>query len=191
MRSVKSRSRREDKVETVVHKDHKVITPPATLRKRTMTIGGPGGTDMFDMAALERAEAALGELEKEFSGWMALEIDHLEEARGNFREAPADDEARQILYRAGHDIRGQGKTFGYPLAAVFADGMCDLIEGAEEIDQTVLDLVDGHVDAIRAVVRNEVRDGGDDIARNLVVSLRTARERIIGVDRFVKINVEH
>jgi len=187
--SVFQRRNEPEKIETIVKKDHSVIIPPATLRKRAMQIGGTG-KDMYDMAALERAEQALGELEKDFSTWMRDEADVLEASRRSLFGSPGDPELRHALYRAAHDIRGQGRTFGYPLAAEFADGLCDLVEGAENLDADVLQLIDAHIDAIHAVVRDDVRDRGDALARALVAELKTARENIIGVDRFVKIGAE-
>jgi chemotaxis protein histidine kinase CheA len=179
----------EKKPETIQHKDHSVIIPPTTLRDRAMSIGG-GSKDGFDTSALERAEQALQELEVDFSNWMRDEAIKLEAARDTFRSGPEEEDKQQVLYRASHDIRGQGKTFGYPLAAELADGLCDLIDGVDDVDSKIVDLVDAHIDAIRAVVRDDVRNDQDRIARSLIEELRGAREAIIGVNRFVKINAE-
>jgi hypothetical protein len=183
--------KKEKKPETITHKDHSVIVPPTTLRDRAMSIGGKGATkDGFDTAALARAEEALAQLAGDFSSWMREEATKLEAARESFRKAPQTDDGQQILYRASHDIRGQGRTFGYPLAGEIADGLCDLLDGADEINAQVLELVDAHIDAIRAVVRDDVRDDANATARVVVAELRTAREAIIGVDRFIKITAE-
>lgn len=185
------RRQKEKKPETIVHKDHSVIIPPATLRDRAMSIGGNGSTkDGFDTSALARAEEALATLAEDFSSWMREEATKLEAARESFRQAPATEDAQQVLYRAAHDIRGQGRTFGYPLAGELADGLCDLIDGADEMDAQVLELVDAHIDAIRAVVRDDVRDDNDKVARSLIAELRSAREAIIGVNRFVKLTAD-
>lgn len=180
---------KEKQPETIQHKDHSVIIPPTTLRDRAMSIGG-GSKDGFDMVALERAEKALAELEVDFSNWMRDEATKLEAGREIFRKAPTEEDSQQALYRAAHDIRGQGKTFGYPIAAEIADGLCDLIDGADEIDAKVIELIDAHIDAIRAVVRDDVRDDKDRTARDLVGELRGAREAIIGVNRFIKVTAE-
>jgi Hpt domain len=183
--------KREKKPETIVHKDHSVIMPPTTLRDRAMSIGGKGSTkDGFDTAALARAEEALAALADDFSSWMREEATKLEAARESFHKAPHTEDGQQILYRASHDIRGQGRTFGYPLAGEIADGLCDLLDGADEINAHVLELVDAHIDAIRAIVRDDVRDDKDATARSVVAELRTAREAVIGVDRFIKITAE-
>lgn len=184
------RSKKEKKPETIVHKDHSVIIPPASLRERAMSIGGNGSKDGFDTSALERAEEALATLATDFSSWMREEATKLESARESFRKAPDTEDGQQVLYRASHDIRGQGRTFGYPLAGEIADGLCDLIDGSDEMDSHVLELVDAHIDAIRAVVRDDVRDENDKMARRVVAELRSAREAIIGVDRFIKITAE-
>lgn len=182
-------SKKSKEPETIHHKDHSVIIPPTTLRDRAMSIGG-GSKDGFDLEALARAEEALAALATDFSQWMRDETVKLEKAREAFRVKPDEEDGQQTLYRAAHDIRGQGRTFGYPLAGELADGLCDLIDGAEEIDAQVIELVDAHVDAIRAVVRDDVRDDSSKVAHDLIIELRSAREAIIGVDRFVKINAE-
>ncbi|BCJ91277.1 hypothetical protein IZ6_20120 [Terrihabitans soli] len=182
--------KKEKKPETIVHKDHSVIIPPTTLRDRAMSIGGNGSKDGFDTSALEKAEEALAALAEDFSSWMHEETNKLEAARESFHKAPQAEDNQQILYRASHDIRGQGRTFGYPLAGEIADGLCDLLDGAEDINAQVIELVDAHIDAIRAVVRDDVRDGSDKVARSVVAELRSAREAIIGVDRFVKITAD-
>jgi chemotaxis protein histidine kinase CheA len=180
---------KEKKPETIVRKDHSVIIPPATLRERAMSLGG-SSKDGFDTAALERAEQALAALATDFTAWMRDEAAKLETAREAFRKAPETEEGQQILYRAAHDIRGQGRTFGYPLAGEIADGLCDLIDGSDEMDAHALELVDAHIDAIRAVVRDDVRDEKNETGRKLVAELKTAREAVIGVNRFIKINAE-
>lgn len=183
--------RLEKKPETIVHKDHSIIIPPNTLRDRAMSIGGPGASkDGFDVEALERAEKALAQLETDFAAWMNDETAKLETAHETFRAAPKNADSQQALYRASHDIRGQGRTFGYPLAGEIADGLCDLIDGAEAMEGQILDLIDAHVDAIRAIVRDDVRSEDNVLARSVIAELRTAREAIIGADRFVKITTE-
>jgi Asp-tRNA(Asn)/Glu-tRNA(Gln) amidotransferase C subunit len=181
--------KKEKKPETIVRKDHSVIIPPATLRERAMTLGG-NSKDGFDTSALARAEEALATLATDFTAWMRDEATKLETAREAFRQAPETEDSQQVLYRAAHDIRGQGRTFGYPLAGEIADGLCDLIDGCEEMDAHVLELIDAHIDAIRAVVRDDVRDEKNAMARNVVAELKGAREAIIGVNRFIKINAD-
>lgn len=183
------RGKKDKDPETIVHKDHSVIIPPTTLRDRAMSLGGTS-KDGFDTEALARAEEALATLATDFSVWMRDEAAKLEAARETFRKAPGEEDNQQVLYRASHDIRGQGRTFGYPLAGEVADGLCDLIDGCEEMTVQVLDLIDAHIDAVRAIVRDDVRDEGDAVARRVVGELKSAREAIIGVDRFVKVTAE-
>ena len=66
------------------------------------------------------------------------------------------------------------------LASAFSQWMSD----------EAVELVDGHIDASRAVVRDDARDEGDKVARDLMAELRSAREAIIGVTRCVKITAE-
>jgi chemotaxis protein histidine kinase CheA len=176
------------KVETIAHKDHTILIPPSTLRDRAMSMVA-GDKDAFDFSALERAQEALAELEADFTGWMKEEAERLEAARNTARATPNDPSVRDALYRVAHDIRGHAETFGYPLAGRMADSMCDLMDGTDDISGAVYELIDAHVDAIRAVVRDNVHGSGDDIARSVVHELIAAREALLGVSRLEKIDV--
>ena len=135
--------------ESVVAKfaDHDVITPPHKLRKAVATAAAP----VEDPVA--RAEQALEQLAGEFEAWMEAEISRLDSARQQVRKGGFTPKNREALFHAAHDIKGQAATFGFPEAAGVADSLCRLIEHTPEVGRIPLNLVDQHVDAVRAIVR--------------------------------------
>jgi chemotaxis protein histidine kinase CheA len=160
---------------TIKHEDYEEIQPPS-LKKAVVRIG-PGSE--IDFSAVARAEAALAAASSEFGEWMREEVERIEAARLAFERAPDDAKARDTLFRAAHDIRGHGQTLGYPLAGAIADGLCDFMERMPAFEPPHRALVEAHIDAIRAVVRGGVKDGGDRTLQMLLSALANAREALL------------
>src|SRR5258706_1486423 len=65
--------------------------------------------------------------------------------------------AREELFRAAHDIKGDAATFGYPSAGAAAESLCRVIEHAPELDRVPSDLIAHHINAIQAIVRERTK----------------------------------
>lgn len=139
-------------------KEHpiEIFMPPNILKAK---VGGRIAG--VDMAAVKRAEQALANLKTEFSDWINTDVGNLGEARDAFAAAVSGD-TRSALYRAAHDLRGQALTFEYPLVARVATSLCSLLDGVD--DAVPLTLVDAHVNAIRVIVRQNIRLANDKTA---------------------------
>ena len=144
-----------------VYEDHEVLHPPRRLDKAMST---SGRASTIDLGAIARAEKALAALAVEFSAWMKNEIKVLDAARDILRERGVDDETHAALFRAAHDIKGEAATFGYPIAGLIAGSLCRLMDDIAEPALLPLVVVDQHVDAIRAIVRQDVRGEDDETA---------------------------
>jgi glycine cleavage system protein P-like pyridoxal-binding family len=121
---------------------------------------------------VKRAEAALKILSSHFDDWMIDEIRMMHEARDAWRAAGyATGEARDTFYRSVHDIKGQSTTLGFPLATQVAASLCALVERVEKRELVPLALIDKHVDALRAIVREKAKDEDDRVGAELVDAL--------------------
>jgi hypothetical protein len=152
----------------VTYADYEVITPPDLLRDAASEV--PEGEAHDDPVA--RAEAALGQLSGEFGQWMKEECDRLHAARSDAVERGMLKEVRDELFFAAHDIKGDAATFGYPFASAAADSLCRLIEHSPDAFRIPIKLIDQHVDAIRAIVRESARPEVAMIANSLTSKLR-------------------
>jgi chemotaxis protein histidine kinase CheA len=157
-----------DAVVSEVFADHEVLHPPHRLAKALATAGASAS---LDLGAIARAEKALAALAVEFSAWMQNEVKVLDAAREIVRECGLTEESRAALFRAVHDIKGEAATFGYPIAGLVAGSLCRLLDEIGPHDAVPLVMVDRHVDAIRAIVRQDVRGEGDVMALSLAVRL--------------------
>jgi HPt (histidine-containing phosphotransfer) domain-containing protein len=132
--------------------DHHVITQPNPLRKVLRRVGEK---DLDDPVA--RAEKALAGLSGEFKNWMVVETDRLAAAHAAILKSGFTDSAREELFRAAHDIKGDAATFGYPSAGAAADSLCRIIEHAPNLDEVPSDLIAHHINAIEAIVRERTK----------------------------------
>ena len=142
-----------------------LFMPPNMLKAKA---GGGGGG--LDLAAMSRAEAAMEELQSEFSDWIAQDVEALTAARVRYTATP-DGEARASLLRAAHDIKGQAPTYDYPLIARVAASLSRLIGDLPPAAAIPLNLIDAHVTAIQVIHKNAIRDSNDKTAQALCAEL--------------------
>ena len=84
-----------------------------------------------------------------------------------------------MLFRASHDLKGQGQTFGFPFVARVASSLCRMIENVN-LKIVPLTLVDAHVDAIRVCMRDQIKGNADGTATMLAQELETRVSELIG-----------
>jgi hypothetical protein len=118
---------RNDTPGVTKYSDHEVIVTPNRLKKAVRRAGADERDPIVD------AEAALVELSAQFGSWMEDECAELDKARQVLHAEGFTEAARQRLFRAAHDIKGHGATFGFPIAAEVADSLCQLIEHGADL----------------------------------------------------------
>jgi HPt (histidine-containing phosphotransfer) domain-containing protein len=164
---------KHERAKVTAYADHEVIVPPNRLRKACVE----ASSEEVDPVA--RAEQALAALSNEFSAWMEAECARLDAARRDVTAQGFLKEAREALFRAAHDIKGHAATFGYPLAAPAAESLCRLIEGAPVHGAVPLMLIEQHVDAVKAIVREHASPYAERMASELNARLREVTEEFL------------
>jgi hypothetical protein len=165
---MKKKNRNAPDTRVVKQHDHEVIHPTNVLKMRAAVLAD--GPEIIDEQAVKRAERALDALSHNFTAWMGEEARRLDLARKTALSRVSSDDSRQALYRSAHDIKGQGVTLGFPLAARAAASLCNLLDG---LPWSAIDgrLIHQHVDAVLALVREgenpERRQVGEHLAREL------------------------
>ncbi len=159
--------------------DHHVITQPNPLRKVLRRVAEKDRDD-----PVARAEKALAGLSGEFKSWMTIEADRLAAAYAAILKHGFTDLTGEELFRAAHDIKGDGATFGFPSAAVAAESLCRIIEHAPDLDRIPAQLIALHINAIEAIVRERTKLDTISTANELSRKLRgIADEYLIHVNR--------
>ncbi len=145
-----------------------MITPPNMLRVK---VGGRIGP--IDEAAIARAEAALDDMKEVFADWLETEVQKLEAAAKRVMAEGLDGEAGVELFSRAHDLRGMGTTYKFPIITRMAGSLSKLIESEEKRAIAPAKLALAHTGAIRAALRQDIRDEKNPVGRALATELET------------------
>ena len=167
-------SGRPSKPDVITYGDHELITPDNRKLRKTLRPALPGEQD-----PIARAEEALAAISGDFSTWMHDECDRLDTARRKVRDQGLSKETRQELFLAAHDVKGDSSTLGYPEVGPAAESLCRLLEHTPDLAKIPLAIVDQHVDAVRAIVREHSRADVAAIAAALTGKLRAVTDEFL------------
>ncbi|SFS70247.1 Hpt domain-containing protein [Brevundimonas viscosa] len=143
-----------------------VIRPPNTLRLKVG--GGFGG---IDASAIAKAEEALKAMSAQFGQWLQDEIVKLDKAQSDIRSQGYNDQTAEALYFRAHDLKGLGTTYQYPLVTRLAGSLCKMMDEPAKRMAAPLVLIDAHVDAIKAVVRDQIQTDDHPTGKALAETL--------------------
>ncbi|MFA4952404.1 MAG: Hpt domain-containing protein [Brevundimonas sp.] len=145
-----------------------LFTPPNTLR---MKVGG--GFGGIDAGAIAKAEEALKAMSAQFGQWLQDEITKLDAAQTAIRTQGLTQETAEGLYFRAHDLKGLGSTYQYPIVTRMAGSLCKLLDDPAKRTEAPIVLLDAHIDAIKAVVRDEIQTDEHPVGRELAETLET------------------
>jgi len=167
-------SGRPSKPDVVTYGDHEMITPDTRHFRKTLRPALPGEAD-----PVAQAEQALAAISGDFGDWMHQECERLDTARRKIKEFGLIKQTSQELFLSAHDLKGDSGTLGFPEVARAADSLCRLIEHAPHLAKVPLSIIDQHVDAIRAIVREHARPDIEAIASALTGKLRSVTDEFL------------
>jgi chemotaxis protein histidine kinase CheA len=132
--------------------------------------------------SLARAEAAVANLAQDYATWALADI---AKARAALAAAIDDPAGRapyiEALFRVGHDLKGQGASFGYPLVTKIGHSLCALTrDRARQYDSKHLDLAKSHLDAIDLILTKGIKGEGGKIGAELVAKLESRVAELLG-----------
>ena len=135
---------------------------------------------IFDEEAIARADNTLKAMSDSMEQWLEDDAERLQSARLAAERADWTLHALEQIFAVAHDLKGMGGTYGFPLATQLAASLCRLIEtdAGKRAAQRDPALVCAHVDALRAAVRDRIRDDTHPVGRALVQALEAEVERL-------------
>ena len=146
-----------------------IVNVPDTIKLKVRG-GGPLTEEM-----LEKAEKVI---EKHGVQYLPRAQAQIESLMKTVRDAGKKVESRPELFgeifRKSHDIRGTGSTFGYNLVTEIGASLCHFVENIVQHDDDAMEVVDAHVNALRAVVAKGVKGDGGKIGREIAAGLSKA-----------------
>jgi len=135
---------------------------------------------LFDDADLARAEDTLKAMSGSMQQWLDADVEKLQLARLACETERWSFSALEALMSAGHDLKGMGATYGYPIVTQIAASLCRLIEtdAGKAVAHSDPTLVSAHVDALRAAVRDHIKEASHPVGRLLVQALEAHVDRL-------------
>ena len=141
------------KPDVVTYGDHEMITPDTSKLRKMLRPALPGEAD-----PVARAEEALAAISGDFATWMQDECERLDTARRKVRDNGLSKQTRQELFLAAHDIKGDSGTLRLSGGRRPPPTACAGCSSTPPISTKIpLAIVDQHVDAVRAIVREHAR----------------------------------
>jgi hypothetical protein len=152
------------------------VIDPRDAGQRHLTLKQP----VFDEGAVARADKALEAMSGAFQQWLDADIAKLQDARSKAECAQWSDAALDALWRCSHDLKGLGATYGYPLITQIAASLCRLIEtdAGKRAARSNPPLVCGHVDGMRAAVRDRIASTDQPVGKALLSALEAQVARL-------------
>ena len=144
---------------------------PREVGLRTLDMRQP----VFGPEAIARADETLKAMAGSMQHWIEADIGQLQAARLAAEAANWDAASVEGLMGVAHDLKGVGATYGFPLVTQIAASLCRLTEtdAGKAVVARDPTLARAHVDALRAVVRDQVRSDADATGRALKTVLET------------------
>ncbi len=92
-----------------------------------------------------------------------------------------NEATRDALFFAAHDIRGDAVILGYRRRSPMpAESLCRLIEHTRDMRRIPMTLVDQHVDAVRAIIREGNQPNAERTVADLTHRLREVTDEFPG-----------
>lgn len=113
-----------------------------------------------------------------FTEWAGADVAEALAAVDRLEGDGDSEEAKNLIFRVAHDLKGQGTTFGYPLTTQIAGLLCDLIRltsSSPSADR--VSVIRAHLSALSLVLKQKIKGEGDAAAQHLVEKLALAAAR--------------
>ena len=149
---------------------YEMIELPNTLKEKV----GSGG---FDPIAVRCAEVAVEDLADGYEARLQAEVSAFDEAFRAMRREGALDNRR--LFAFAHSLRGEAGTYGYPLVSAIGNTLARFLDARGALKPGDLEIVESHVNALRAVAGRKVKGDGGEIGAQLVEGLAAMVNRAL------------
>lgn len=150
------------------------ISPPNNLKAKV-------GTGGLSEMTLHKADKLMESYAKDYPPVATLDLIRFNESfdQVNKGDVPLA-RAKKILSKTVMDLKSNGAMFNYPIVSRISTILLEYISQLETFDQSALDIIQGHYDALRAVIDNQQSGAVDKHGEALILALTLA------VDRYFK-----
>lgn len=122
--------------------------------------------------ALKVADTAVAELATNYPQRAGEKVSELDRA---FEALSVSGDARgsiAALFDIAHDIRGEGGTFGFPLATAIAENLCKVLEDKSQASESLRAAIRIHIGSLKLVLSEPIKGDGGKRGAELLDGLR-------------------
>lgn len=152
---------------TLDKKSYGMIIPPNNLKKKVKITIVKDGTET---EAIDNADAAMDAMGDKFKEWLEDEVSKFDKCRKDMCANP-NAENMAALHIVAHDVKGQAQTMGFPLITLVSASLCKLIEVWNNVETFPLDLLNNHVDSIKVMLAQDIKEKDHPIGKKLTDKL--------------------
>lgn len=150
--------------------------------KQNALTGKVGGAKLNEDEFERRLAAAnknIASASAGFADWACTDVAEALRALDNLEGDGDKDEATRLMFRVAHDLKGQGTTFGYPLATQIAGLLCDVIKSSKSSPSVEsAGIIRAHLAVLDLVLKQKIKGEGDAAVQQLVEKLALAAKRV-------------
>lgn len=151
-----------------------ILPPDTSLAERI----GTRASDLMAEMQILRAQDELLQSESDFLSWARDDIAELERAFLDITRNARDATAHARLLGAAYAIKSQAGIFGYDLGTEVAKMLVDYLIANTWLDADKLMVVRKHIDAIQVIFRQNIKEYGQVVGRELLGALQTLIQKI-------------
>ena len=163
-----------ENIKIAKHGDYETITPDTSKLRKSLRRARPGEPD-----PVACAEESLAQISNNFPAWMQDECERLDAARRKIKENGISKETRRELSFAANDVKGDSGMFGFPEVSQVADSLCRLLQHTPDRSNIPMVIIDQHVDAVRAIIREHAHADIASTAAALTSELRAVADEFL------------
>jgi chemotaxis protein histidine kinase CheA len=155
-----------------------ILPAPDALMRKALVVDGT--YDQAAEPAIRRAQAMAARVGEQFRRALPEEVEHLAWAFKEYLSEPGSASRRDAAFRAAHDLRGTAASLEEALAARIAQSLARLMS---HIPVPPKPLVQAHVNALRALLRETSAAAPSPVAAELADELERRTQAIINAGK--------
>ncbi len=149
--------------------DAEIIEAPNPMRDKVRV---SDGGDISDL--VQAAEQAIAEQARDYLDYVEQDHSALCAALdGGMGDPARRSDALIRIFGLVHNMKGQGKSFGYDMITMIAASLCEFLHKDDgDTADRAMQVVKAHIDAIGVVVEHRLEGDGGPLGRKLVQRLK-------------------
>lgn len=151
---------------------HRIIRPANRLHIKARF------SDLSVSQMMAKAHRVMAVIAQSYSQCLRADLEALAAVQKKLQAQPNGAGNKAELFRISHDIRGQAASFGYDMASHVGTSLCQYLERQDYLGANQLKVVDAHINAIRAYLRQFLKGDGGAVGQAIMVELEALIQRM-------------